>query len=78
MEAAGATAAIVGIVSFGLGLAISLRAFIHRTIEAEDTIKLNIGEIEYSTQTLKDINDLINQDKASNQENKSGHCLQRQ
>lgn len=68
MEAAGATASIVGIVSFGLGLAKSLQAFIDSVIEAEETIILIVADVNSTTSTLKDLQDFIDYDKAASKE----------
>ncbi|KAK2599731.1 hypothetical protein N8I77_011461 [Diaporthe amygdali] len=68
MEAVGATASIVGVVSFGLSLAKSLQAFIDTIIEAEETITLIIAEVNATTSTPERLRDFIDQDKASSEE----------
>ncbi|KAK7699787.1 hypothetical protein SLS64_011399 [Diaporthe eres] len=68
MEAIGATASIVGIVSFGLGLAKSLQAFIDSVIEAEETITLIVAEVNATASTLKRLQDFIDQDKTTSEE----------
>ncbi|KAJ0106755.1 hypothetical protein J7T55_001279 [Diaporthe amygdali] len=68
METVGATASIVGIVSFELGLAKSLQAFIDTIIEAEETITLIIAEVNATASTLERLQDFIDQDKASSEE----------
>lgn len=68
MEAAGATASIVGIVSFGLGLAKGLQAFVDSVIEAEETIILTVADVNSTASTLKDLQDFIDQDKAASKE----------
>lgn len=68
MEPIGATASILGIVSFGLGLAKSLQAFIDSVIEAEETIILIVAEVNSTASTLKDLQDFIDQDKAASKE----------
>lgn len=68
MEAAGATASIVGIISFGLGLAKSLQAFIDSVIEAEETITLIAAEVNATTSTLKRLQNFIDQDRAASKE----------
>ncbi|KAL1852467.1 hypothetical protein Daus18300_012148 [Diaporthe australafricana] len=68
MEAVGATASIVGIVSFGLGLAKSLQAFIDTIIEAEETITLIVADVNATASTLERLNDFIGKDKTSGQE----------
>lgn len=65
MEAA---ASVVGIVSFGLGLAKSLQAFIDSVIEAEETITLIVAEVNTTASTLKRLQDVIDQDKAASEE----------
>jgi hypothetical protein len=62
MEAA---ASIVGIVSFGLGLAKTLQAFVDSVIEAEETIILIVAEVNATASTLKRLQDFIEQDKAA-------------
>lgn len=65
MEAA---ASIVGIVSFGLGLAKSLQAFVDSVIEAEETIILIVAEVNATASTLKRLQDFIEQDKATSEQ----------
>lgn len=65
MEAA---ASVIGVVSFGLGLAKSLQAFIDSVIEAEETITLIVAEVNNTTSTLKRLQDLIEQDKAASEQ----------
>lgn len=62
MEAA---ASVVGIVSFGLGLAKSLQAFLDSVAEAKETIAVIVVEINLTTSTLEQLQDLIDQDKAA-------------
>lgn len=68
MEAVGATASIVGIVSFGLSLAKTLQAFIDSVIEAEETITLIVADVNATASTLKRLQDFIDQDKTTSQE----------
>lgn len=68
MEAAGATASIVGIVSFGLGLEKSLQAFIDSVIEAEETMVLIVADVNSTASTLKDLQDFIDHDEAASKE----------
>lgn len=63
-----AAASVVGIVSFGLGLAKSLQAFIDSVIEAEETITLIVAEVNTTASTLKRLQDVIDQDKAASEE----------
>ncbi|KAG6361238.1 hypothetical protein INS49_009462 [Diaporthe citri] len=65
MEAA---ASVVGIASFGLGLAKSLQAFIDSVIEAEETVILTVADVNSTASTLKDLQDFIDQDKAASKE----------
>lgn len=65
MEAA---ASVVGVVSFGLGLAKSLQAFIDSVIEAEETFTLIVADVNATASTLKRLQDLIDQDKAASEE----------
>lgn len=65
MEAA---ASVVGIVSFGLGLAKSLQAFIDSVIEAEESITLVVAEVNATASVLKRLQDFIDQDKAASTE----------
>ncbi|KAG8169258.1 hypothetical protein KVR01_000003 [Diaporthe batatas] len=65
MEAA---ASIVGIVSFGLGLAKSLQTFVETVIEAEETIVLIVSEVHATASTLKRLQDFIEQDKSAGKE----------
>lgn len=65
MEAA---ASVVGIVSFGLGLAKTLQAFIDSVIEAEETITLIVAEVNATASTLERLQDFIDQDKTGSQE----------
>lgn len=65
MEAA---ASVVGIVSFGLGLAKSLQAFIDSVIEAEETITLVVAEVHATASTLKRLQDFIDEDKTASEE----------
>lgn len=65
MEAA---ASVVGIVSFGLGLAKSLQTFIETVIEAEETIVLIVAEVHATASTLQRLQDFIEQDKAASEE----------
>lgn len=75
MEAVGATASIVGIVSFGLGLAKCLQAFIDTVIEAEETITLITAEVNATALTLKRLQDFIDQDRAAAREENGGSVL---
>lgn len=65
MEAA---ASVVGIVSFGLGLAKSLQAFIDSMIEAGETITLIVADVNHTASTLQRLQDVIDQDKAASEE----------
>lgn len=65
MEAA---ASVVGIVSFGLGLAKSLQAFIESVIESEETMTLIVADVNATASTLKRLQDFIDQDKAASEE----------
>lgn len=65
MEAA---ASVIGIVSFGLGLAKSLQAFIDSVIEAEETITLIVAEVSTTASTLKRLQEVIDQDKTASEE----------
>lgn len=62
MEAA---ASVVGIVSFGLGLAKSLQAFLDSVIEAKATIAVILVDVNFTASTLEQLQDLIDQDKAT-------------
>lgn len=64
MEAA---ASVIGVVSFGLGLAKSLQAFIDSVIEAEETMTLILAEVNATASTLKRLQDFIEQDKAASE-----------
>lgn len=68
MEPIGATASILGIASFGLGLAKSLQAFIDSVIEAEETIILIVAEVNSTASTLRDLQDFIDRDRAASKE----------
>lgn len=68
MEAVGATASIVGIISFGLGLAKSLQTFIDSVIEAEETMVLIVADVKSTASTLKDLEDFIDHDEAASKE----------
>lgn len=65
MEAVGAAASIVGIVSFGLGLAKTLQAFTDTIIDAEESIILITAEISATASTLKRLQDFIDQDNTA-------------
>jgi hypothetical protein len=65
MEAA---ASVIGIVSFGLGLAKSLQAFVDSVIEAEETIILIVAEVNATASTLNRLQEFIDQDKAASEE----------
>lgn len=65
MEAA---ASVIGVVSFGLGLAKSLQAFIDSVIEADETITLIVAEVNATASTLKRLQDFIDQDKAASEQ----------
>lgn len=68
MEAIGAAASIVGIVSFGLGLAKSLQTFVDTMRDAEETIILVVSDMHSTALTLNDLQEFIDQDKAASEE----------
>lgn len=68
MEPIGATASILGIAEFGLGLAKNLQTYIESVIEAEETIALVVAEVTSTASTLKDLQQFIDQDRAASKE----------